>query len=101
MSGRDDPRPRPTPAVPLHAVAPERSAAASRHMLPPSRRRWAPSAAQIARRRLAVRLAKWLLPLAGIGLLVALQVIPLGKDHAAKRIDNRGKIARWRMIEQP
>ena len=39
MSGRDDPRPRPAPAVPLRAVVPERAAAASRHMLPPSRRR--------------------------------------------------------------
>ena len=94
MSGRDDPRPRPTPAVPLHAVAPERSAAASRHMLPPSRRRWAPSAAQIARRRLAVRLAKWLLPLAGIGLLVAIAVWP-----ELDRMEDRARVSFRRVLQ--
>ncbi len=94
MSGRDDPRPRPTPAVPLHAVAPERSAAASRHMLPPSRRRWVPSAAQIARRRLAVRLAKWLLPLAGIGLLVAIAVWP-----ELDRMEDRARVSFRRVLQ--
>jgi lipopolysaccharide export system protein LptC len=51
-------------------------ASARRALPPPSRRRWAPSAGQMARRRFALRLAKILLPLAGIGLLLAIPIWP-------------------------
>jgi len=95
VSGRDDPSPLPAPAVPLRAVAPERNAAvASRHLLSPSRRRWAPSAAQIARRRVAVRIAKWFMPLAGVGLLVAIAVWP-----ELDRMEDRARVSFRRVIQ--
>lgn len=95
MSGRDDPSALPPPAVPLRAVVAERSpAVASRHMLPPSRRRWAPSAGQIARRRFAVRIAKWFLPLAGVGLLLAIAVWP-----ELDRMEDRARVSFRRVIQ--
>ncbi|MEO3473158.1 LPS export ABC transporter periplasmic protein LptC [Roseomonas sp. CAU 1739] len=91
MSGRDDPRP--APAVPLRVT--ERAVlGASRHMLPPSRRRWMPSAGQIARRRIVVQLAKWLLPLAGVGLLVAIAVWP-----ELDRMEDRARVSFRRVIQ--
>jgi lipopolysaccharide export system protein LptC len=89
VSGRDEPRP--APAVPLRA---ERGAVASRHLPPPSRRRWAPSAGQIARRRIVVQLAKWLLPLAGVGLLVAIAVWP-----ELDRMEDRARVSFRRVIQ--
>jgi lipopolysaccharide export system protein LptC len=80
--------------MPLRAVAPERAATASRLMLPPSRRRWAPSAAQIARRRLAVRLGKWLLPIAGVGLLAAIAVWP-----ELDRMEDRARVSFRRVVQ--
>src|SRR5690349_10217414 len=44
-------------------------AAPSRHMLPPSRQRRAPTSGQMARRRFFVRLSKRLLPALALGLL--------------------------------
>jgi lipopolysaccharide export system protein LptC len=95
VSGRDDPAAAPAPAVPLRAVAAERpGAAASRHMLPPSRRRWVPSAGQIARRRFAVRVAKWFMPLAGVGLLLAIAVWP-----ELDRMEDRARVSFRRVIQ--
>lgn len=92
MSGRDDPRPVPAPAVPLRAA--ERAVVTSRNMLPPSRRRWTPSAGQIARRRFAVQFAKWVLPLAGIGLLLAIAVWP-----ELDRMEDRARVSFRRVIQ--
>lgn len=92
MSRRDDPRPTPAPAVPLRAT--DRAVAAARHMLAPSRGRWSPSAGQIARRRIAVQLAKWLLPLAGVGLLVAIAVWP-----EFDRMEDRARVSFRRVIQ--
>jgi lipopolysaccharide export system protein LptC len=95
VSGRDEPTPLPAPTVPLRAVVPERGpSAASRHMLSPSRRRWTPSAGQIARRRFAVRVAKWFLPLAGVGLLVAIAVWP-----ELDRMEDRARVSFRRVIQ--
>lgn len=95
MSGRDEPTPLPPPSVPLRTVVAERGpAAAARHMLSPSRRRWAPSAGQIARRRFAVRVAKWFLPLAGVGLLVAIAVWP-----ELDRMEDRARVSFRRVIQ--
>ncbi|MBP0463720.1 LPS export ABC transporter periplasmic protein LptC [Roseomonas sp. PWR1] len=63
-------------------------------MLSPSRERWAPSAAQIARRRLAVRLAKWLLPLAGAGLLLGIAVWP-----ELDRMEDRARVSFRRVLQ--
>jgi len=70
VSTREDPRA--APPVPLRVAGP----VVPRRMLSPSRERWSPSAGQIARRRLAVRLAKWLFPILGVGLLVGIAVWP-------------------------
>jgi lipopolysaccharide export system protein LptC len=95
VSGRDEPTPLPAPAIPLRAVVTERSpAVVSRHMLPPSRRRWAPSAGKIARRRFAVRVAKWFLPLAGVGLLLAIAVWP-----ELDRMEDRARVSFRRVIQ--
>lgn len=63
-------------------------APAPRRMLPPSRERWAPSAAQIARRRIAVRLAKFLFPLLGVALLIGIAVWP-----EIDRMDDRARVS--------
>jgi lipopolysaccharide export system protein LptC len=63
-------------------------------MLSPSRRRWAPSAAQIARRRVAIRIAKWFMPLAGVGLLVAIAVWP-----ELDRMEDRARVSFRRVIQ--
>ncbi|MBR0672224.1 LPS export ABC transporter periplasmic protein LptC [Roseomonas soli] len=63
-------------------------------MLPPSRRRWAPSAGQIARRRILVRLAKWLLPVVGVGLLVGIAVWP-----ELDRMEDRARVSFRRVIQ--
>ncbi len=95
MTGRDEPRAAPpAPAVPLRAVADRSAAVASRHMLPPSRSRWTPSAGQIARRRVAVQLGKWLLPLAGVGLLLAIAVWP-----ELDRMEDRARVSFRRVIQ--
>lgn len=88
MSTREDPRA--APPVPLRTAGP----AAPRRMLPPSRRRWAPSAGQIARRRLAVRLAKWLFPILGVGLLVGIAVWP-----ELDRMEDRARVSFRRVIQ--
>ncbi|WP_245216906.1 LPS export ABC transporter periplasmic protein LptC [Roseomonas nitratireducens] len=83
-----EPRPGPPP---LRASGP---AQPPRRMLSPSRERWAPSAAQIARRRLAVRLAKWLLPLAGAGLLLGIAVWP-----ELDRMEDRARVSFRRVLQ--
>ncbi len=84
MSTREDPRA--PPAVPLRAAGP----AAPRRMLAPSRGRWTPSAAQIARRRFTVRLAKFLFPVLGVGLLVGIAVWPeIGRMEDSARVSFR------------
>jgi lipopolysaccharide export system protein LptC len=72
-------------ARPLRAGPP---ASAPRRMLPPSRERWVPSASQIARRRIAVRLAKILLPLLGVALLVGIAVWP-----EIDRMEDRARVS--------
>lgn len=89
MSGSEEPRP--APPVPLHAAPP---ATEPRRMLPPSRSRWAPSAAQIARRRILVRLAKWVLPLAGVGLLVGIAIWP-----ELDRMEDRARVSFRRVMQ--
>ncbi|WP_232478925.1 LPS export ABC transporter periplasmic protein LptC [Roseomonas rosulenta] len=88
MSTREDPRV--PPPVPLRATGPM----APRRMLAPSRGRWTPSAAQIARRRLAVRLAKWLFPILGVGLLVGIAVWP-----ELDRMEDRARVSFRRVIQ--
>ena len=73
---------RPTAAVP------------PRRLLAPSRERWSPSASQINRRRIAVRLAKWLLPIAGVGLLVGIAVWP-----ELDRLEDRARVSFRRVIQ--
>ena len=63
-------------------------------MLPPSRSRWAPSAAQIARRRILVRLAKWVLPIAGVGLLVGIAIWP-----ELDRMEDRARVSFRRVMQ--
>ncbi|MBW6398029.1 LPS export ABC transporter periplasmic protein LptC [Roseomonas sp. HJA6] len=63
-------------------------------MLPPSRQRWMPSAGQIARHRFVVRVAKWLLPLAGVGLLVGIAVWP-----ELDRMEDRARVSFRRVIQ--
>ncbi|WP_232475128.1 LPS export ABC transporter periplasmic protein LptC [Neoroseomonas rubea] len=65
-----------------------------RRMLAPSRERWSPSAAQIARRRIAVRLAKWLLPLAGVGLLLGIAIWP-----ELDRMEDRARVSFRRVLQ--
>ncbi len=89
MNGSEGPRP--APPVPLRAGS---GVSAPRRMLPPSRERWAPSAGQIARRRLAVRLAKWLFPLAGVGLLLGIAVWP-----ELDRMEDRARVSFRRVIQ--
>lgn len=88
MSGREEPRI--APAVPLRAGP----SPAPRRLLPPSRERWAPSSAQIARRRIAVRLAKWLLPAAGLGLLAAIAIWP-----ELDRMEDRARVSFRRVVQ--
>ena len=88
MSGSEEPRP--APAVPLRAAP----AAEPRRMLPPSRSRWAPSAAQIARRRILVRFAKWVLPIAGVGLLVGIAIWP-----ELDRMEDRARVSFRRVMQ--
>lgn len=83
MSGREEPRAS-TPR-PLRVSGP---ATPPRRMLPPSRARWIPSAAQIARRRILVRLAKLLLPLLGVALLVGIAVWP-----EIDRMEDRARVS--------
>jgi lipopolysaccharide export system protein LptC len=84
MSGRKDP----APAVTLAPAA-----TAPRRMLPPSRERWVPSAGQIARRRAAVRIAKWLFPLAGIALLAGIAIWP-----EIDRMEDRARVSFRRVV---
>ncbi|MBR0680048.1 LPS export ABC transporter periplasmic protein LptC [Roseomonas eburnea] len=63
-------------------------------MLPPSRGRWAPSAGQIARRRFLVRLAKWVFPIAGVGLLIGIAVWP-----ELDRMEDRARVSFRRVIQ--
>lgn len=87
MSRREEPRiAEPVPMRP--------TAAPPRRLLSPSRERWTPSASQIARRRVAVRLAKWLLPIAGIGLLVGIAVWP-----ELDRMEDRARVSFRRVIQ--
>lgn len=88
MSTREDPRP--PPPLPLRVAGP----VVPRRMLAPSRGRWTPSAAQIARRRLAVRLAKWLFPILGVGLLVGIAVWP-----ELDRMEDRARVSFRRVIQ--
>ncbi|CAH0148453.1 LPS export ABC transporter periplasmic protein LptC [Roseomonas sp. CECT 9278] len=88
MSTREGPRA--APPVPLRTAGP----VAPRRMLAPSRERWAPSAGQIARRRLAVRLAKWLFPILGVGLLVGIAVWP-----ELDRMEDRARVSFRRVIQ--
>jgi lipopolysaccharide export system protein LptC len=81
MSGRKEPGLPPAKALPPAGAAPRR-------MLPPSRDRWVPSAAQIARRRLAVRLAKWVFPLAGVALLAGIAIWP-----EIDRMEDRARVS--------
>ncbi len=89
MSTREEPRA--AAPVPLHAAA---APIAPRRMLSPSRVRWSPSAGQIARRRLAVRLAKWLFPILGVGLLVGIAVWP-----ELDRMEDRARVSFRRVIQ--
>lgn len=82
--------PRPGP-VPLRVAGP---APPPRRLMAPSRERWAPSAAQMARRRIAMRLAKWLLPLAGVGLLVGIAVWP-----ELDRMEDRARVSFRRVLQ--
>jgi lipopolysaccharide export system protein LptC len=66
----DRPPPEPPSSVPAAAPLAERPMAApSRHMLPPSRQRRAPTSGQMARRRFFVRVSKRLLPALALALL--------------------------------
>jgi lipopolysaccharide export system protein LptC len=49
---------------------------AARRITTPSRERWSPSAAQMARRRFVVSALKWLVPGAGLALLLAIAIWP-------------------------
>lgn len=89
MSGSEEPRP--APPVPLRTAP---AAAEPRRMLPPSRSRWAPSAAQIARRRILVRFAKWVLPIAGVGLLVGIAIWP-----ELDRMEDRARVSFRRVMQ--
>lgn len=61
---------------------------------PPSRRRSMPSAGQLARRRVAVAIAKRVLPLAAIGLLAVMALWPEIESNA-----ERGRVAFRRVAE--
>ena len=60
--------------------APEASVIAAprapRRITPPSRERWSPSAGQMARRRVMVGALKWLVPGAGVALLLTIAIWP-------------------------
>lgn len=88
MTGREEPRTAPAAQRRGGAAVPPR------RLLPPSRERWTPSAAQIARRRLAVRLAKWVLPLAGVALLVGIAIWP-----ELDRMEDRARVSFRRVIQ--
>ena len=88
MKRREEPRAaEPLPMRPTAAAPPRR-------LLAPSRERWSPSASQINRRRIAVRLAKWLLPIAGVGLLVGIAVWP-----ELDRLEDRARVSFRRVIQ--
>lgn len=89
MSGSEETRAE--PPVALHAAG---GVPAPRRMLAPSRERWAPSARQIARRRFLVRLAKWVFPIAGVGLLVGIAVWP-----EIDRMEDRARVSFRRVIQ--
>jgi lipopolysaccharide export system protein LptC len=89
MSTREDPR---DPPVPLRAAV--GAAMVPRRMLSPSRMRWSPSAGRMARRRVAVRLAKWLLPILGVGLLVGIAIWP-----ELDRMEDRARVSFRRVIQ--
>lgn len=86
MSGRGEPR-EPL-ALPLRAAG-----VPARRMLPPSRDRWAPSARQIARRRALVRMAKWVFPILGVGLLVGIGIWP-----ELDRMEDRARVSFRRVV---
>lgn len=88
MTGREEPRTAPAAQRRGGAAVPPR------RLLPPSRERWTPSAAQIARRRLAVRMAKWVLPLAGVALLVGIAIWP-----ELDRMEDRARVSFRRVIQ--
>lgn len=90
MSVREEPR----AAAPAGLRAGGSGTAPPRRMLPPSRRRWAPSARQIARRRILVRLAKWVMPILGVGLLVGIAVWP-----ELDRMEDRARVSFRRVIQ--
>lgn len=60
------------PVAPVIAAVPR----APRRMTLPSRERWSPSSGQMARRRAMVVLLKWLVPGAGLALLLAIAIWP-------------------------
>jgi pseudouridine synthase len=62
--------------IPPARPAPPRAVVASRHMLPPSRAREAPTPGQLARRRFLVAWTKRLLPALALGLLAAVVFWP-------------------------
>jgi lipopolysaccharide export system protein LptC len=86
MTLREEPR-RAIPPPPAAAAPPRR-------LLPPSRARRVPSAAEMARRRLAMRLAKWLLPLAGVALLLGIAIWP-----ELDRMEDRARVSFRRVIQ--
>lgn len=88
MSLREEPR---APIAMPPRIAP--AAQAPRRMLEPSRERWTPSAGQIARRRLAVRLAKWVFPLLGVGLLAGIAIWP-----EIDRMEDRARVSFRRVV---
>jgi lipopolysaccharide export system protein LptC len=63
------------PDAPVMAAVP-RAPRAPRRITPPSRERWSPSAAQMARRRALLTLLKWLVPGAGVALLLIIAIWP-------------------------
>lgn len=88
MTRREEPRI--AGALPARGSGP----AAPRRLLQPSRQRWMPSAGQIARHRIAVRFAKWVLPLLGVGLLVGIAVWP-----ELDRMEDRARVSFRRVIQ--
>jgi lipopolysaccharide export system protein LptC len=67
---------------------------APRRLPPPSRRREAPTAGQLARRRILVAVAKRVLPLAAVGLLATIALWPEFESAA-----DRGRVAFKRVVQ--
>lgn len=82
MSRREESR------EPLVAVPRAAGPAPSRHMPAPSRDRWSPSAGQIARRRVAVRIAKFMFPILGVALLAGIALWP-----ELDRLEDRARVS--------